>query len=177
MIALASTRRRPRAVGTVRKVDGGLHQGTCVCRWHGTRLDEHAAFVETSEHVATCGICVDVGRDYLEVCTCANCQRRRYFRDLHHDRGEPPVSTMVDTNLREELGAAAQDLAAVNAAARERLAGANQMHADLATLRRGIVEAAALLTPEQRAALSDDTRAALSVAARDILVPFPGATT
>lgn len=72
---------RPIAVGKVAQVDGRLWQGTCVCRWHGLRhAEQRDADIETAHHVGACGVCVLMGRDYMDTCTCANCERRRILR-------------------------------------------------------------------------------------------------
>lgn len=69
---------RPVAVGKVSEVDGGLWQGSCACRWHGRRhARQRDADIETAQHVAACGTCILLGREYMSTCTCANCQRRR----------------------------------------------------------------------------------------------------
>lgn len=75
--------RRPIASGKVHEVDNGRWQGRCVCRWHGRRRANRLdADIETAAHVAACGLCILLGRDYYDRCTCFPCTRRREVRAL-----------------------------------------------------------------------------------------------
>lgn len=80
-LAASLPRRRPVAQTRIDVVDGGLWQASCVCRWRGRRIpDPAAAQLEAGEHAAACGMCQRLGRDYMQQCSCANCQRRRILR-------------------------------------------------------------------------------------------------
>lgn len=72
---------RPYALAGVHRVDGGLYQARCVCRWHGLRrkLNETAT-ADALAHVPNCGLCIREGRTSMDRCTCGNCTRRRDAR-------------------------------------------------------------------------------------------------
>lgn len=69
---------RPVGQGNVTRLPSGEWQGSCVCCWVGApHVDQDHADRETALHVATCGLCVLLGRSFMKACSCANCAHRR----------------------------------------------------------------------------------------------------
>ncbi|MCW2922244.1 MAG: hypothetical protein JWL76_2118 [Thermoleophilia bacterium] len=71
-------RTRPYGHTTIHVVEGDLLQVQCVCRWHSRRVaTPDDAHDEAAMHDVVCGMCIRFGREFLDICGCANCERRR----------------------------------------------------------------------------------------------------